>query len=258
MSGLPAPRDHRGRWKKGCSSPNPAGRPRGSKNRQRRRAGDLERPRIGRDTIGGRSIGAHFTRSTASRAKSKRRRPASALPFGCCSIRRLSGPACAPNAPSRSTCQRALSMLPRYERMAHGSIGHACNGFSGAAGAQPKPIYGGSALQWARFNLAKYRVEGGVVPFTLGHEFLDARGTCTRSASACCCPVAGQSEAIATQARGRAAKPLKIDRSQLCAPSTGTARATELRAAELTFRPYGGDQECYRPKYFPQPGSSAG
>ena len=42
MSGLPAPRDHCGRWLRG-SSGNPAGRPRGSKNKQRRRAGDLER-----------------------------------------------------------------------------------------------------------------------------------------------------------------------------------------------------------------------
>jgi hypothetical protein len=36
-------RDHRGRWKKGCSSPNPAGRPRGSKNQTRRRKAEPER-----------------------------------------------------------------------------------------------------------------------------------------------------------------------------------------------------------------------
>ena len=42
MSGLPAPRDHRGRWLRGASG-NPSGRCRGSKNKQHRRAGDLER-----------------------------------------------------------------------------------------------------------------------------------------------------------------------------------------------------------------------
>src|SRR5262249_2573251 len=134
--------------------------------------------------IGAAATGACFTdacfvKPKAMLGRSTPLRSASALPYGCYSIGRLSGLAYAPQSASRSTCQRALSMLPRYERMAHGSIGHACNGFSGAAGAQPKPIYGGSALQWARFNLAKYRVEGGVVPFTLGPKFLDARAACT-------------------------------------------------------------------------------
>jgi len=179
-----AARDNRGRWQKGGSG-NPIGRPRGSKNKRHRRAGDLERA-------------AHWTRhdwralyrrtfheTNGDMGKSERRRPASASLFGCCSIRRLSGRACAPTptAASHSMCLEARSAARPCARMLRGCTGVVCRGFSEIGGVRPRSSCSGSASQSARFDLTKHQVGSGVSHLrSLAHS-ARARAACSRPLS---------------------------------------------------------------------------